>query len=120
MSVFMELAMQMCEESEKINATGQVKFSQFVEYFSHKSSTSAAGVLTASGVGMNCLSMGQASTLGGGNNGMCEQEKLIEKAMKVESQLILAASYGHIGVINSLLGSEKAKQKYKEGQFRLS
>ena len=54
MQVFMDLAVQMCEESEKICATGEVKFSHFVDYFSHKPSPGAASnVLTASGVGMN-------------------------------------------------------------------
>ena len=34
MQVFMDLALQMCEESEQISETGQVKFLHFVEYFS--------------------------------------------------------------------------------------
>ena len=36
MNVFMDLAVQMCEESEKITSTGQVKFVHFVDYFSQK------------------------------------------------------------------------------------
>ena len=34
MSVFLDLAMQMCEESEEIRTTGQVKFLDLVTYFS--------------------------------------------------------------------------------------
>ena len=70
MATFMDLAVQMCEESDKINASGQVKFNHFVEYFRQKSPSAATGVLTASGVGMNSLSMGQVSSLGG--NGTLE------------------------------------------------
>ncbi len=36
MSVFMDLAMQLCMESQKISNSGQVKFLQFVDYFSQK------------------------------------------------------------------------------------
>ena len=31
----------------------------------------------------------------------------------------MAATHGHIGVIKSLLGTEKAQERYREGQFRL-
>ena len=34
MSVFLDLAMQMCEESEEISSTGEVKFLDLVTYFS--------------------------------------------------------------------------------------
>ena len=36
MQVFMDLASQMCEKSDKVSASGQVKFSQFVDYLSQK------------------------------------------------------------------------------------
>ena len=60
MQVFMDLAIQMCEESEKICATGQVKFLHFVDYFSQKSP--GASVVVASG--MNSLTLGQTPHLG--------------------------------------------------------
>ena len=34
--------------------------------------------------------------------------------------MTLAANYGHVGVIKSLIGSPEAQQSYKEAQFRLS
>jgi len=39
--------------------------------------------------------------------------------VRVESHLKQAAKLGHVGVIRALLGSEKSRQSFKEGQFKL-
>ena len=46
-------------------------------------------------------------------------KSLIKRTIYVEKHLKMAANYGHVGVIKSLIGGQKSRKSFLEGLERL-
>ena len=94
MSVFLELALQMCEESLEISTTGEVGFMDIVSFFSAAQS---------SGEKVETTFSNRREKLENKDSELCQKfQVILAKAQKLEGYAKTAASSGHVGILRSL------------------
>ena len=94
MSVFLELALQMCEESQEISSTGEVSFIDLVAFFS--------AAQTENEKSLNAFSNRREKVVNRDSE-LCQKfQVILAKAHKLEGYAKTAASSGHVGVLRSL------------------